>query len=174
MANPPRCKNLVLDAGPLLSLSPLRGLAETYLTVPQVLAELKDKRAREHFERLGLSSGVKIEVKSPDAASLAHGMLTYPSLSICLFGGLVTQFAKKTGDYAVLSHPDLCVLALTWSLHQRAKEEAEKASSEVSILKCNGKETLTDTYYRQPRKLLMLRKQSRLLKLPQMYNPMQR
>jgi RNA-binding protein NOB1 len=70
----PRCKKLVLDAGPLLSLSPLRGLAETYLTVPQVLAELKDNRAREHFERLGLMSGVKVEIRSPDAASLSHGV----------------------------------------------------------------------------------------------------
>lgn len=69
----PKCRNLVLDAGPLLSLSPLRGLAETYLTTPQVLAELKDSRAREHFQRLGLLSGVKIEIRSPDAASLAHG-----------------------------------------------------------------------------------------------------
>jgi RNA-binding protein NOB1 len=67
------CKRLVLDAGPLLSLSPLRGLAETYYTVPQVLDELRDQRAREHFEKLGLSAGVKIEVKSPDSASLAHG-----------------------------------------------------------------------------------------------------
>jgi hypothetical protein len=73
----PRCKNLVLDSGPLLSLSPLRGLAATYLTVPQVLDELKDKRAREHFERLGLSAGVKIEVRSPDAASLSYGTLCY-------------------------------------------------------------------------------------------------
>ena len=69
----PRCRKLVLDSGPLLSLSPLRGLAETYLTVPQVLAELKDSRAREHFERLGLLSGVDVKVQSPDAASLAHG-----------------------------------------------------------------------------------------------------
>ncbi|KAF9464885.1 Nin one binding Zn-ribbon like-domain-containing protein [Collybia nuda] len=107
---PPRCKNLVLDAGPLLSLSPLRGLAETYLTVPQVLAELKDKRAREHFERLGLISGVKIEVRTPDAASLAH----------------VIQWAKKTGDYSVLSHPDLCVLALTHLLHEEGKEARGK------------------------------------------------
>lgn len=70
----PQCKRLVLDAGPLLSLSPLRGLAQTYLTVPQVLAELKDNRAREHFERLGLMSGVKVEIRSPDAASLSHGV----------------------------------------------------------------------------------------------------
>jgi hypothetical protein len=77
----PRCKNLVLDSGPLLSLSPLRGLAATYLTVPQVLNELKDKRAREHFEQLGLSAGVKIEVRSPDAASLSYGTLCYLTAS---------------------------------------------------------------------------------------------
>ncbi|KAG1906965.1 Nin one binding Zn-ribbon like-domain-containing protein [Suillus fuscotomentosus] len=106
----PRCKNLVLDAGPLLSLSPLRGLAEIYLTVPQVLDELKDKRAREHFERLGLSAGVQVDVRNPDAASLAH----------------VVQFAKKTGDYAVLSHADICVLALTHSLHVREQASSEK------------------------------------------------
>lgn len=74
--NKPACKSLVLDAGPLLSLSPLRGLAETFYTVPQVLDELKDRRAREHFEKLGLIAGVKIQVQSPDAASLSHGMFT--------------------------------------------------------------------------------------------------
>lgn len=68
------CRNLVLDAGPLLMLSPLRGLAETFITVPQVLEELKDKRAREHFEKLGLMAGVNVKVQSPDPASLAHGM----------------------------------------------------------------------------------------------------
>ncbi|KAG2155008.1 Nin one binding Zn-ribbon like-domain-containing protein [Suillus bovinus] len=112
----PRCKNLVLDAGPLLSLSPLRGLAEIYLTVPQVLDELKDKRAREHFERLGLSAGVQVDVRNPDAASLAH----------------VVQFAKKTGDYAVLSHADICVLALTHSLHVREQASSENDPKEAS------------------------------------------
>ncbi|KAH7930689.1 hypothetical protein BV22DRAFT_1078443 [Leucogyrophana mollusca] len=111
----PRCKNLVLDSGPLLSLSPLRGLAETYLTVPQVLDELKDKRAREHFERLGLSAGVRVDIRNPDAASLAH----------------VIQFAKKTGDYSVLSHADICVLALTHSLHVQAIEEKKENSDEI-------------------------------------------
>ena len=67
------CRNLVLDAGPLLMLSPLRGLAETFITVPQVLEELKDKRAKEHFEKLGLIVGVNVRVQSPDPASLAHG-----------------------------------------------------------------------------------------------------
>ncbi|KAI9000826.1 Nin one binding Zn-ribbon like-domain-containing protein [Trametes punicea] len=113
-ASKPACKHLVLDAGPLLSLSPLRGLAETYYTVPQVLDELKDKRAREHFERLGLSAGVRIEVKGPSTASVAH----------------VIQWAKKTGDYSVLSHADICVLALTYELDEREKAAFEQAKAD--------------------------------------------
>lgn len=113
----PKCKNLVLDAGPLLSLSPLRGLAETYVTVPQIIEELRDKNAREHLERLGLNYGVKIEVKNPSATSLAT----------------VIQWAKKTGDYSVLSHPDLCVLALTHTLHEQAK--LEKVNQEAEVVK---------------------------------------
>jgi hypothetical protein len=91
--NEPRCKSLVLDAGPLLSLSPLRGLAETYFTVPQVLAELKDKRAREHFERLGLNAGVHVEVCAPDAASLAHGMFTTSQIALIDIGD--QQFSSQ-------------------------------------------------------------------------------
>ncbi|EKM79849.1 hypothetical protein AGABI1DRAFT_119910 [Agaricus bisporus var. burnettii JB137-S8] len=112
----PKCKNLVLDAGPLLSLSPLRGLAETYYTTPQVLAELRDSRAREHFEKLGLLSGVKVAVKSPDATSISN----------------VIQWAKKTGDYSVLSHADMCVIALTHMLNEEhKKEKAELAKEEA-------------------------------------------
>ncbi|EJD01310.1 uncharacterized protein FOMMEDRAFT_111028 [Fomitiporia mediterranea MF3/22] len=114
METKPACRSLVLDAGPLLSLSPLRGLAEHYLTVPQVLSELKDKNAREHFERLGLSAGVKIELREPDAASLSQ----------------VIQAAKKTGDYSVLSHADMCVIALTLALDRQDKEIQAKESAE--------------------------------------------
>ncbi|KAK2466058.1 hypothetical protein APHAL10511_001700 [Amanita phalloides] len=109
----PRCKHLVLDAGPLLSLTPLRGLAESFYTVPQVLAELKDKRAREHLEQLRRLSGVNIVIKSPDAASLAH----------------VIELAKKTGDYSVLSHPDLSVLALVYMLHKEGENTIESRTA---------------------------------------------
>jgi rRNA maturation endonuclease Nob1 len=96
----PPIKNLILDAAPLLTLSPLRGLASKYLIAPQVLAEIRDKRAREHFDRLSLLEGVEVEVRDPDLVSLA----------------MVSKFAKQTGDYAVLSHTDLCVLALTYAV----------------------------------------------------------
>ncbi|PPQ64613.1 hypothetical protein CVT24_008350 [Panaeolus cyanescens] len=131
----PQCKRLILDAGPLLSLSPLRGLAETYLTTPEVLAELKDARARDHFERLGLMSGVKVEIKSPDAAALAH----------------VIQWAKKTGDYSVLSHADLCVLALTYRLHEEDEKE-KKAEAVNQASTANATEQSTETEALPPTK----------------------
>ncbi|KAI0346878.1 hypothetical protein BDW22DRAFT_1351166 [Trametopsis cervina] len=37
-------------------------------------------------------------------------------------------FAKKTGDYSVLSTADLCVIALTYALEQKEKLEAEKSA----------------------------------------------
>jgi RNA-binding protein NOB1 len=51
----------------------------------------------------------------------------------------VIQWAKKTGDYTVLSHPDLCVLALTYMLHEQGKKAKEmvveeKKSDQASVL----------------------------------------
>lgn len=66
------CKNLVLDAGPLLSFSPLRNLAQNYFIAPQVISELKDPRAKQHFESLALSAGVRIQVRDPSPSSIAH------------------------------------------------------------------------------------------------------
>jgi len=74
---PPPVDTLVLDAGPLLSLAPLRGLASRYVTVPQVLGELKDQKAREHFEKLRLTVGVHVEVRDPSSAALAKGGWTF-------------------------------------------------------------------------------------------------
>jgi len=59
---------LVRDAAPLLSLTPLNGLAKTYVTTPQVVAELRDLCAREHFQNLG-TVGLNTLVKSPDVVS---------------------------------------------------------------------------------------------------------
>jgi RNA-binding protein NOB1 len=74
MSSPP-VKHLVLDAGPLLSLTPLRGLSENYYTVPQVIGELRDKRGKEYLERLALT-GVSVKIQSPDVSSVAQGSFT--------------------------------------------------------------------------------------------------
>ncbi|BEI84173.1 hypothetical protein CcaverHIS002_0407770 [Cutaneotrichosporon cavernicola] len=105
-------QHLILDAGPLLSLTPLRHLAQTFHTTPAVLAELRDPRAREHWNNLALQ-GVDVRVAPPTAEAVAA----------------VTAFAKKTGDYNVLSSTDLGVIALTWQW-------------EVAV---NGKESVRST-----------------------------
>ncbi|GHJ88225.1 hypothetical protein NliqN6_4627 [Naganishia liquefaciens] len=92
-------KTLVLDAGPLLSLTPLRNVATKYLTTPAVLAELRDVNAREHWERLKLLQDIDVEVREPDAVSMSK----------------VMAWAKHTGDIAVLSRTDLGVIALTYA-----------------------------------------------------------
>jgi RNA-binding protein NOB1 len=92
---------------------------------PQVLSELKDSRAREHFERLGLMSGIKIEVKISRCSQPIpwHVGIICLHLSTALIKSSVIQWAKKTGDYSVLSHADLCVLALTYMLDLEDKQE---------------------------------------------------
>ena len=40
--------------------------------------------------------------------------------------------AKKTGDYSVLSHADICVIALTYELDSQEKEGPE--DSQVSLI----------------------------------------
>lgn len=57
-----------------------------------------------------------------------------PSYAYILIALLVIQYAKKTGDYSVLSAPDLAVLALTYALQQQDKAAQEKqAQDEQSI-----------------------------------------
>jgi hypothetical protein len=47
----------------------------------------------------------------------------------------VVEAAKKTGDYSVLSHADLCVLALTFALSESEKtnEEKEELGAKVEV-----------------------------------------
>lgn len=43
---------------------------------------------------------------------------------------VVIQWAKKTGDYSVLSHADMCVIALTHMLNEECKRDKEKLEKE--------------------------------------------
>jgi RNA-binding protein NOB1 len=43
---------------------------------------------------------------------------------------IVIQWSKKTGDYSVLSHPDLCVLALTYALHEEDRQENDEQKNQ--------------------------------------------
>ncbi|RLV92455.1 hypothetical protein DV515_00013755 [Chloebia gouldiae] len=109
-----RVPHVVADTGAFLSAAPLqvpgtpgehRGdgggegqedVADALYTVPEVLAEIRDRRARRRLAALPC----ELRVRRPRPEMLR----------------LVTEFSKKTGDYPSLSAADLQVLALTCQL----------------------------------------------------------
>lgn len=90
--------SIVFDAGPLITQPAvkLQQLADHCYTTPGVYRELKDERVR---SELPVWSS-KLQVRQPSAESVKA----------------VSDFAKLTGDYAVLSINDVHLLALTYEL----------------------------------------------------------
>ncbi|OCK97351.1 uncharacterized protein K441DRAFT_548331 [Cenococcum geophilum 1.58] len=92
---------LVLDAGPIIknepSISSLLGQSECLVTTPAVISEIKDATTRSRLETTLLPL---LTLRKPKPANYE----------------IVAQFAKKTGDFAVLSRPDLEILALAYEL----------------------------------------------------------
>ena len=93
--------SVVLDASPLLinepSISTLLAKAEKIYTVPSVISEVKDQNARARLETTVIPF---LTIKSPSPASVE----------------VITDFARRTGDLAALSKPDVQVLALAYEL----------------------------------------------------------
>lgn len=92
---------IVLDAGPLLrnepTVSTLISQCENLVTIPSVIAEIRDENARSRIES---TLQPFLTLRSPSEKSLRF----------------VTDFSRKTGDLAVLSKTDLLCLALTHEL----------------------------------------------------------
>ncbi|QOU20807.1 hypothetical protein BRETT_000521 [Brettanomyces bruxellensis] len=89
---------LILDAGPLITQPAVRlqQLAFHFFTTPGVYHELRDENVR---SKLPLWTD-KLKVRQPRPSSIKA----------------VSDFAKLTGDYAVLSMNDVHLLALTYEL----------------------------------------------------------
>ncbi len=108
---------IVLDAGPLLknepTVSTLINQCENLLTIPSVIAEIRDQNARSRIETTLLPF---LTIRSPNERSLRF----------------VTDFSRKTGDLAVLSKTDLLCLALTHEL------ECERNGGDCRIRKTPG------------------------------------
>ena len=92
---------IVLDAGPILQNNPtvstLLSKSESLVTVPSVTSEIKDARARSLLDN---TLRPFLDVKTPSPLSVKF----------------VTDFARKTGDLAVLSKTDVEILALVYEL----------------------------------------------------------
>ncbi|EHK42236.1 hypothetical protein TRIATDRAFT_165753, partial [Trichoderma atroviride IMI 206040] len=93
--------SLVLDTGPLIKNDPpasvLISKAEKLYTLPNIISEIRDATTRSRVETTLLPF---VTIRSPRPESLKF----------------IADFAKKTGDYGVLSKPDMEVLALGYEL----------------------------------------------------------
>ncbi|KAM0418637.1 hypothetical protein ACHAPT_012440 [Fusarium lateritium] len=93
--------SLVLDTGPLIKNDPpantLRAKAEQLYTLPCIITEIKDAATRSRVETTLLPF---VTLRSPKPESVK----------------VIREFARQTGDLAVLSKPDIEVLALGYEL----------------------------------------------------------
>ncbi|OJJ48463.1 hypothetical protein ASPZODRAFT_150689 [Penicilliopsis zonata CBS 506.65] len=100
--SPPKpVHTIVLDAGPILKntppLSTLLAQCEELVTTPSVVNEIRDPDARMRVQTLYLPF---LKQRSPNPKSIS----------------VLSEFARKTGDRAVLSKTDIEVLALAYEL----------------------------------------------------------
>ncbi|KAI9679148.1 MAG: Nin1 binding protein [Bathelium mastoideum] len=92
---------IILDAGPIIkndpSVSTLIARAERLITVPSIISEIRDAVTRSRVETTLLPF---LSQRTPKPSSI----------------NFIREFSRKTGDLAVLSQPDVQILALTYEL----------------------------------------------------------
>ncbi|KAF5548349.1 UPF0271 protein [Fusarium phyllophilum] len=113
--------SLVLDTGPLIKNDPpantLRAKAEQLYTLPCIISEIRDAATRARVETTLLPF---ITLRSPNTESIK----------------VIRDFARRTGDLAVLSKPDIDVLALGYEL------ECERNGGDWRLRKTPGQKGL--------------------------------
>ena len=113
--------SIVLDAAPLIANTPpistLLKKAEQIFTTPSVISEIKDAAARARLETLVMPF---ITLRTPSANSTKF----------------VVEFARKSGDFAVLSKTDIEVIALAYEL------ECERNGGDWRLRKSPGQKTV--------------------------------
>ena len=85
----PRVRHLVVDSGAIIKEVPLHSLADSLWTVPDVIEEIKDKRARHVLESLPK----RMELREPSQEAM----------------NFIIQFSRKTGDFRSISNADIKV-----------------------------------------------------------------
>ena len=97
--NPALSKYLVIDSGGFIKNVPLVEFGQNLITMHEVIEEIRDKETKQRIRSLPF----ELQFLEPDPESIAF----------------VTEFSKKTGDYASLSATDIKVIALTYMLEKR-------------------------------------------------------
>lgn len=118
---PKPINTIVLDAGPILKntppLSTLLAQCEELVTTPAIVREIRDPDARTRVETFYLPF---LKLCSPNPKSVS----------------VLSEFSRKTGDRAVLSKPDIEVLALAYEI------ECEKNGGDWRLRSVPGQKQL--------------------------------
>ena len=86
-----RVKHLIVDSGAIIKEVPLHDLADNLWTIPDVIQEIKDRRARHVLQSLPK----KLQLKEPSPQALKA----------------IVQFSRLTGDFRSISDADIKVCA---------------------------------------------------------------
>ena len=89
-------EHLVIDSGGFLKNAPIRELCQNAYTIPEVVAEIKDRETRKRLKILPY----ELKFRDPKPESVQK----------------VSQVAKESGDFTALSAVDIKVIALTYEL----------------------------------------------------------
>jgi RNA-binding protein NOB1 len=121
MASDKPVHTIVLDTGPIIkadpSISSLRARSEQLVTLPSVIEEIKDEATRSRFRT---TIQPFLTLRSPQESSVK----------------VISDFARKTGDHAVLSRVDIQLLALTYDL------ECERNGGDWRLRKAPGEKRI--------------------------------
>jgi len=107
-----KAKILVVDSNAFIKQIRFETIGEKFYTVPQVLSEVRDAKAREFMR----SFPFEIIEREPTPTALKE----------------VAAFARKTGDYPFLSAVDLRILALVYTLESEVKGTAHLRKQPVN------------------------------------------
>ncbi len=94
-AGGPRKRIVVVDTNSIINNVPFASLGDQFVTVSEVLEEVRDPEARRRLEQLTMLT--KLETRVPSKEAVAK----------------VVAFANGTGDIGILSGPDIKLIALT-------------------------------------------------------------
>ncbi|PVD20555.1 hypothetical protein C0Q70_18711 [Pomacea canaliculata] len=94
----PSATHVIVDAGGFIKNAPIWEIGENVYTVPEVVHESCDKATRQRLKVIPFH----LNFKQPSSEAIA----------------IVSDFAKKTGDYQSLSATDIKVIALTYMLEK--------------------------------------------------------
>ena len=105
---------VVVDTNAIVKGFRLERFADEAVTIPEVLAEVRDRQARHTLATLPF----ELKVQDPDADSIAA----------------VRRFAKLTGDIGALSEPDVRCIALAYMLERDAHGTAHLRTSPTPVV----------------------------------------